>query len=165
MGQRGPAPTPTATLEARGSWRAKTRKDEPVAEGKPRCPEWLTGDAKKAWRKLMPALHQAGLAGEIDRHALARYCQLWARWCELEQFIAERGTVYPVKNKDGEAVDMKEFPHVGRASKLADQLLKLEQQFGMTPAARAALAQPDKSSDEQSQGDDDIQPFTPRLTG
>jgi P27 family predicted phage terminase small subunit len=164
MGQRGPKPTPTAVLEQRGSWRAKNRKDEPVAEGKPRCPQWLTGDAKRVWRQLMPKLHASGVAGEIDRNALARYCQLFVRWKELEQYIAEKGTVYPVKNKDGVTVDMKELPHVARASKLADQLLKLEQQFGMTPAARAALASSSDSSESDEQGDD-IETFTPKLAG
>ena len=130
MGKRGPAKTPTAILEARGSWLAKTRKDEPQAEGVPLCPDWLTDEAKLIWNRLLPMLQGIGVVGAVDENAMARYCQTFALWRTCVMFVAEHG----MENNG------KEYPHTGRASQLADQLLRIERQFGMTPASRANLA-------------------------
>jgi len=134
MGKRGPQPTPTATLKHRGSWRADTRGDEPKADGKPRQPAWLPPKAKAVWQQLIPRLEGMGVLAAVDRNALARYCMLFARWRECEEFIAEHGAV---RVKDG---NVTEWPQVARAGSLADKLLKLEQHFGMTPSARASLS-------------------------
>jgi phage terminase small subunit len=57
MGLRGPQPTPTAILRARGSWLVNHRKDEPQPEkGGPPCPRWLNKDARKIWKALIPQL-------------------------------------------------------------------------------------------------------------
>lgn len=140
MGSRGPAPTPTNILKLRGSWRAKLNPNEPQPPpGRPSCPRWLSEEAKRFWRRVVPQLDAMGILTKIDGGALARYCQLYARWREAEEFIARRGSVLPVKNAEGEVIDLKPFPQVGIASKLAEQLLRLEQQFGLTPSARARL--------------------------
>lgn len=161
MAKRGPAPTPTAVLSARGSWRAKTRTGEPKAAGTPRRPKWLTDEAGKVWARVYPLLTNMGVARRVDENALARYCDTFARWRECCEFIDKHGMVIPVKDADGKLRDMKEFPQVGRASRLADQLLKLEQQFGMTPSARASLVTEDKETD----ADDKQRFFKPKLTG
>ncbi len=57
MGSRGPAPTPTETLKARGSWRAKIRDGEPeFKNGKPSCPKFLPAEARAEWRRQVKAL-------------------------------------------------------------------------------------------------------------
>lgn len=140
MGQRGPQPTPTPILEARGSWRAKTRDGEPEVTGIPLCPDWLSDDAKQAWNRLIPMLTSAGIIGEVDENALTRYCQTFALWQICAKFTAEHGMTYPVRNVAGKVTDFKEFAQVGRASRLSDQLLRIEQNFGMTPSARASLS-------------------------
>lgn len=163
MGKRGPAKTPTAVLAARGSWRAKVRDGEPEASGVPVCPDWLNDDAKAVWFRLLPMLTAMSIVGSVDENALARYAQIFARWKSCEEFIAKHGQVMPVKDESGQVVGMKEFPQVGRASRLADQLLKLEQQFGMTPSARASLAieRPNKNQDN----DGKARFFKPKLAG
>ena len=140
MGKRGPPPTPTAVLKMRGSWRGAVRKDEPRPEpGQPRCPTWLKPSAKQFWKRLIPRLVSMGVLSKIDGPALARYCQLWARWRETEEFLAAHPNTIPIKDKDGNLIDLRDVPHVARAAKLADQLLRLEQNFGLSPSARAHL--------------------------
>lgn len=76
MGARGPKPTPTAILENRGSWLAKTRKGEPVAEQvKPSNPVWLDNeDAKAKFEELASSLSALGVLQSTDADTLARYC-------------------------------------------------------------------------------------------
>ncbi len=84
-------------------------------------------------------LHGMRVLTQVDQHALARYCQLWARWREAEEFLDKRGATYSVRDKDGNIVALKKYPQVVIASDLADKLLRLEQQFGLTPSARTRL--------------------------
>lgn len=148
MGKRGPAKTPTETLKLRGSWRADVRKNEPQPEkGRPRCPKWLRPMAKRYWKRLVPQLDEMGILTLIDGNALARYCQVMAKWREAEEFLASHGDLYPVKDEAGNVVRFKQYPQVSTAMKLADQALRLEQQFGLTPSARAGLDAPIKPKD------------------
>ena len=140
MGRRGPAPTPTAMLKLRGSWRAKTREGEPQPPpGRPKCPQWLDDDAKKVWRQLVPQLDEMGVLTKVDANALARYCRLWSRWRQAEAFIDRHGEVYPLKDEHGKVRYFQQFPQVSIANKLAQQLTRLEQEFGMTPSARSQI--------------------------
>lgn len=128
MGKRGPAPTPTEVLKKRGSWRAKKRKGEPKpAEGAPVCPDWLMPEAKEAWMRLCGHLRGMKMLRACDEKALARYCQLWARWVRTEKRIAE--------HPEHERRDQRQKHAVA----LSDRLLKLEKEFGLTPAARAGM--------------------------
>ena len=143
MGERGPAPTPTRILKMRDSWRAKAREDEPEPDpGRPRCPSWLSKEARRAWRELLPQIDRMGLLSKTDRNALTRYCQSWANWRRAEEWLMEHGDVYPEKDASGKVVGMKEFPQVGTAIRLSEHLLRFEKQFGLTPSARAGLALP-----------------------
>jgi len=137
VGLRGPKPTPTAQLAARGSWRADARiaAGEPQAvAGCPECPDWLSGEAKIAWHHLIPLLHRSGILAQQDRNALARYCQVWARWKSCELFLSEHGSV-----SDGADGSAKEVPQSALALRLGDALTKMEDRFGLTPSARASI--------------------------
>lgn len=137
---RGPPPTPTSILKLRGSWRANQRKGEaqPPA-GAPPCPSYLKGEARKVWRRIVPGLAKAGIITKIDGFALSRYCELLARWRECQDFIDKHGMTHPVKDAAGNLVGLRVYPQVKRGEVTCDQLLKLEQQFGLTPSSRARV--------------------------
>ena len=136
----GPARTPTAILKMRGSWRGDIRKGEPRPEkGRPPCPKWLRKNAQLMWKRLVPQLENMGVLCRIDGNALARYCEMWARWREASEFIAKNGEAYPIKDKNGKIVGFRSLPQSRTVSHLAADLLRLEQQFGMSPAARVGL--------------------------
>ena len=141
MGRRGPPPTPTAILAARGSRRAtQGREHEPVVHpGRPECPDWLDEEAKSAWAQLVPVLESMGVLTRADAHALARYCQLLIRWKRAELFIQKYGETYPVKSARGMVKMFFAWPQVGIAHKLSLALTKLEQEFGLTPSARSRV--------------------------
>ena len=141
MGRRGPVKIPTKILSMRGSPLAKRRMEEPEGEpGRPTCPAWLSKEAKRAWRELLPMIDGMGILSRTDRNALARYCQTWAKWRLAEEWMMKHGDHIAVQDSTGKVVEIKEPPQVVRAIRLADQLLRLEQQFGLTPSARAGLA-------------------------
>jgi len=139
-GKRGLPPTPTAVLAARGSWRAKIRKKEPVApSGTPTRPGWVSGEARKVWPKVVAALRDLGTLARTDGAALGRYCCLLVRWVKANAVLMEQGDVYEMLTKD-RGVVFKARPEVEIVASLSTLLLRLEQEFGLTPSARARLA-------------------------
>ena len=153
MGKRGPSKTPTSVLAQRGSWRGKVRSGEPKTDGSPIPPDWMNEKEAELWRELIPRLEGMGVVGSVDSYAVARYCSIFCLWLDCQEFIKKNGTVMRVKGADGKTVDLKEFPQVGRASRLADQLIRLEREYGMTASARASLAV-DTTKKDSGDGDD-----------
>lgn len=157
MGSRGPAPLPNRLLELRGSNRAGRRGTEPEPDRtkKPKCPTWLPKKCRAHFRRLVRQLFAMGVVAEIDVEALARYARLVQRYHDAEEWIEEHGSSYivrgrPMKDDEGKPVPdsgpiiaVKTFPQVREARALADQLLKLEREYGLTPSARARLATDD----------------------
>lgn len=140
MGLRGPRPLTSEVLEARGSWRAHANRAQPEAPpGRPSCPAWLDLDAKRAWRRIIRHLEFMRILSPADRHALARYCQLWSRWKKAELFLQKYGETYPLKGENGEIKCFMPWPQVAIAGKLAQALTRLEQEFGLTPSARTRI--------------------------
>jgi P27 family predicted phage terminase small subunit len=145
MGKRGPKPTPTAILKLRGSTLVSKRRESDEVqgpEGDPEQPDWLDDVAKAAWDQLVPLLETMGVLTRIDGNALTRYCRMWSRWCQAEKFIQEKGEMYPLRDEKGGVKYFQQWPQVSIANKLAQQLTKLEAEFGMTPSSRARLQIP-----------------------
>ncbi len=148
MGRRGPRPEPTQSLRLKGSWRANSRPEEPRPPNGPvRCPAWIPKEAKTAWRVLAPMLEGMGVLTRADRNALTRYCVLWSRWRAAEETI-QRGQTIPIYDDAGKLIDVKMIPQVKLAGELAVVLLRLEQEFGLTPSARTRIhAEQQKAED------------------
>ncbi len=147
MGHRGPPPTPTNILKMRGSWRASRNPGEPKPDrARPRCPTWLDAYAKAAWKHLVPQLDRMGVLTRIDGNAMTRYCQLWSRWRKAEEFIRDHGDSYLAKDSEGKVKGLRSYPQVRMANQLAEQLLRLESHFGMTPSARSRIEVPQQDA-------------------
>ena len=93
---------------------------------------------------------------ETDGRALERYCRLWTRWLRAQEIIEREGETYEVKGRDGQ-VRHRLRPEARTVMSLHDSLLKIEQQFGMTPAARAGLSIPPGTSEGTDDDRDDFQ--------
>lgn len=140
MGMRGPKPVPSAVKQARGTFRAdRAATNEPVATGKPLCPQWLGEDAKREFRRVMKMLGDMGVTGRVDTNALTRYAVLWVRWRAAEQMIAKTGEVFPMRDDAGKVKYLQQSPYVAIARSLSEQLGRLEDSFGMTPSSRSRL--------------------------
>jgi len=155
MGRRGPPPTPTAVLKLRGSTlvtKQREAREVKAPSGRPACPRWLDKDAKAAWKYIVPILEGMGVLTRADVNALSRYCRLWSRWRKAELFIDEHGEVYPLKDDVGHVKCVQQWPQVSIANKLAQQLTRLEQEFGLTPSARARLQLAPEPKDKPTHG-------------
>jgi phage terminase small subunit len=135
MAKPGPKPTPTATLERRGSWRAKARAGEPTPEAlaaPPPPPKGVTGEAARHWREMAPRMVGAGTLTTVDLPAFARYCRTLALW---EKMMGRLERAKVIERADVLAWD-----------KVTETLRKLDAAFGQTPADRADLKLPEKEA-------------------
>ena len=139
-GTRGPAPVPKKILEMRGSWRADVNTNAPEAEqGIPDMPNDFNARSLQIWDHIVPLVNQMKVLTKQDGIVLQRYCILWSRWKVAEEFLEDNGTFYTKKDSDGEIIGMAEVPQVKQANELADKLLRIEIQFGLTPSARSRV--------------------------
>lgn len=106
------------------------------------------------WKQVLEALAPFKMLANADRFALERYARMFVRWKRAEEFIAQYGEKYPIKatNEAGETYIkcFVQFPEVAIAHRLSAALLKIEQEFGMTPSARSRITVPEQKSKEDN---------------
>ena len=81
----------------------------------------------------MPELEAVGLLTQIDRAALAAYCQCYGAWVRVEKALA--GTDFFTVGRKGVQVN----PLLRERDKLLTQMRKYLVEFGMTPSARSRV--------------------------
>ena len=140
MGKRGPAPTPTAMLKLRGSWRADINENEPQPDAvAPEKPDELPAEAEAVWDRLISELELMHVLTRADGFALELLARTWGKWMEAERKIEEVGSVYPIKNPDGSIKYLQQTPWVAMSRNYGAELNRLLQQFGLTPSARSRI--------------------------
>lgn len=138
---KGRKPTPTNILKLRGSWRAKTRPNEPTPEvTKVEAPEFLGAREREIFDKMAEKLFDLGVLTEIDAGALTRYATILVRWMDAARQMAEGvATHIAIKDDEGKVKSFMPTPPYMVFNKSNEQLMKLESEFGLTPAARPRL--------------------------
>ena len=141
MGRRGPPPKPTRIrlLQGNPGKRPINKREPKPPDGSPRCPAWLSPEAKRAWARMVPKLQRMRILTSVDGEALASFCQTYARWKAAEQFLIKHGDVYPLRDERGCVKSMAQFSQVSIARHLLAQLKTFYQEFGMTPASRTRI--------------------------
>jgi P27 family predicted phage terminase small subunit len=132
----GRHPVPTAIKLARGNpGQRPINSDEPTpppADCTP--PATLSEVGIEKWVELTDLLTKMGVFTLADRSAVERYCLIHEQWMHVVKHVRENGmtqitqTGYSQLTAEGSLF-----------KSLPSDLLKLEQQFGMTPAARSSL--------------------------
>jgi P27 family predicted phage terminase small subunit len=144
MAQRGPKPKPTTLKVLSGTARKhRLGRDEPRPEvSRPDPPDHLTKAARGEWDRVVDALFRMGVMSDLDRAALAAYCQAYGRWVAAESALArmaEKDTVthgLMVRTKAGNAI---QNPLVGAANKAMADMVRYAAEFGLTPSARTRV--------------------------
>src|SRR5260221_1661848 len=141
MARRGPPPQPRTLRLLRGNpGKRSLHSGEPrPPSATPSCPRWLSPEAKRAWRGLIPLLRAMRILTRVDRDALVAYCQTYARWKAAEEFLVKHGEVYPLRDEHGNVRYMQAFRQVSIARDLLYSLRSYQQEFGMTPSARTRV--------------------------
>lgn len=137
MGDRGPAPKPTALKQLQGNpGKRPLPKGEPrPAAGKlPSAPRWLSPEAKRHWRPVAKALHACGLLTEADVVAVGMLCESFAQYLAARAVVEEKGMIETTDNGYVYA-----HPAVGMMKAARADVLKFAREFGMTPSARSRI--------------------------
>ena len=137
MARTGRPPKPTAIKALEGNpGKRPLNKNEPKPQPTaPKCPSWLTADAKKEWRRLSKELEAMGLLTRVDMAAFAGYCQAYARWKEAEEFISKHGSI--LKTSTGY---IQQIPQVSIAQQNLKQMRNFCSELGLSPSARSRLS-------------------------
>lgn len=108
----------------------------------PTPPDFLSDEAKVEWGRVIDTLYNVGLMTELDRAALAAYCQAYGNWARAERQIAELrkggdelGGVLVATDKG----NLIQHPLFGIANKAKADVIRYAGEFGMTPAARSRV--------------------------
>lgn len=141
---RGRPRKPRALNELEGNpGKRPVNENEPMPNtSRPSCPRHLNTLARKEWHRMAPFLEQLGLLTQIDRAALAAYCQAYGRWIEAEKKLKDLSLMsadkmaYLYKTTNGNLIIS---PLLTIANKSMDQMHKFLIEFGMTPAARTRI--------------------------
>lgn len=144
MGRRGPPRTPTEHLKLVGSWRADQREGkEPKPEAaKPESQVSLTDEEKVVYDQICDLVTGMGLQAKTDGNAIARYAKNLVLYNSLCEFCATNGEhlpTYEIIEGEQTIVGMERFPQSKQKNEVELMLIRLEREFGLTPAARASL--------------------------
>ncbi len=131
---RKPKPTRLKVLEGNPGKRPLNRNEPKPKVGIPRCPEHLSDEAKREWRRVSGSLAEMGLLSRIDRAALAAYCQAWGRWVEAEEALRKYGVM--IKSPSGFPM---QSPYLAIANKAMEQMRAMLTEFGMSPSSRTRV--------------------------
>ena len=151
MGQRGPAPKPTELrgLEGNRSHRSISLDATFRPEvGAPDAPRWLTKEAKRAWRRLLPELVRYNLVSTLERDMLAMLCQSIGRMELLERALSAKMSALEAGGHEAVAALVghtqtgyeMQGVYYQLLSKEQEKVFKLLAEFGLSPAQRARVA-------------------------
>jgi P27 family predicted phage terminase small subunit len=86
---RKPKPTRLKLITGNPGKRPLNAQEPKPAIGVLTCPAHLNPSAKAEWKRLARQMHALGMISELDRAALAAYCQAYGRWAEAERKLKE----------------------------------------------------------------------------
>jgi P27 family predicted phage terminase small subunit len=134
---RGRKPQPTALRRAAGNpgKRDYNHAEPVVPAGLPDCPGHLSAAARDEWQRIAEPLHDMGVITQVDRAALAAYCQSWGRWVEAEEKL--RDTPLLLKAPSGY---VQQSPWLSVANKQMEIMGRYMAELGITPASRSRVA-------------------------
>jgi P27 family predicted phage terminase small subunit len=116
-------------------------KHEPAGIGRPRMPPGLSADEEELWLDTVASL-PVGLLSRADEGGLEGFACYWALYRECRRVLAQDGMVIPTK---AGAIRHPLIPVMNQAAKIMNMF---GGNLGLSPVARARLAQPDRWRDD-----------------
>lgn len=113
----------------------------------PAAPAWLSADAKREWRRVLPILVQRRILTTADLGSLENYCVAIGTVREMDRRL----------QVDGHVIDtdkgLKRHPGVGIRSDAMIQARLLAAELGLTPVSRS------RPAIREDGDDDDLNPL------
>jgi len=109
----------------------------------------VTGVAREKWDNVVPKLIGMGVMTNADVDTIARYCTMHEQFVKYLDQCRRGLDVLVIRDDAGKVKYMQSTPAATMLSKLAASMLRIEQEFGLTPSARSGLsASQEKPGDE-----------------
>lgn len=145
MAKPGPAPTPTHLRVVRGDRKDRINTKEPKPKkSKPRCPAWLSDEAKVVWKRTAKQLDGMGLLYEADQDILNAYANAVVNYQKATELVDRSGVLIKGR-RDGVVTN----PAVRVQRDAATLIRMLAGELGLTPSARTRLkAEQDDTADD-----------------
>lgn len=157
MPGRKPKPTALKALHGNPGKRA-LNEAEPQFSGIPKCPAWLTKEAKREFKRILAELAAMDLLKSTDQSALSAYCLAYGRWQTAETIVSAEGQTVnePITDKAGVIVGykIKRHPATIIAKDERASMLKAASLFGFDPSSRSRIVMPEVK--EPVEADDDF---------
>ncbi len=142
MGKRGVKPQSTVLKLLRGNpgKRALNKLEPQPARDAIVPPAYLVGASLDKWNQVLPGLLATGVITNADIETLSRYCTMYEQFlfC-LAEIRAGRDQIELKHPETGELLNIKSTPAGLNSHKLAASMLRIEQEFGLTPSARSGI--------------------------
>jgi P27 family predicted phage terminase small subunit len=135
MRGRKPTPTHLKLLNGNPGKRGPNPSGPSPERRAPTCPSHLCPPAKAEWKRLANQLTVLRILTELDRAALAAYCQAYGRWVEAERKLQE--TPMLLKLPSGY---VQQNPWLTIANKQLELMHKYLTEFGLSPVARSRVS-------------------------
>ena len=154
MSKTGPKPTPSNVVKLNGGKSTTHRPEQESLETFteiPTCPRWLSKYAKDKWKEITVELERYELISTLDKDALTIYCDSYGVFREMcEQIKALTGvdTSDPESEEQNKIFGTIQLTPKGYQTvsaywiirnKAAEQMMKIGEQFGLTPSARVRV--------------------------
>ena len=133
---RGRKPRPTAQLKLAGTYRADRREEsEPAPTAENIRPGLrLSPRAARRFATVAPMLRSQCVLSDLDKGALAAYCEAFARWYESRNTIYKDGMWYTAASGN-----ILKHPAVSVMEAAAAEMQRWSAELGLTPSARARI--------------------------
>lgn len=141
MGKRGPRPEPTILKIAKGNpgkRRLNQSEPKPAADAI-QPPDWVTGKSLEKWQEVVPKLLGMGVMTNADVDTIARYCTMYEQYVKYLEQVRRGLDVLVIRDDAGKVKYMQSTPAATMMTKLAASMLRIEQEFGLTPSARTGI--------------------------
>lgn len=135
MRGRKPKPTHLKVLDGNPGKRPFDPNKPKPPRRAPTCPSHLCPSAKAEWKRLASQLASLGILSELDRGAMAAYCQAYGRWVEAERKLQE--TPMLLKMPSGY---VQQNPWLTIANKQLELMHKYLSEFGLSPVSRSRVS-------------------------
>lgn len=135
MRGRKPTPIHLKLLQGNSDKRGANPTEPSPQRRAPTCPSHLCPPAKAEWKRLATQLTVLRILTELDRAALAAYCQAYGRWVEAERKLHE--TPMLLKLPSGY---VQQNPWLTIANKQLELMHKYLTEFGLSPVARSRVS-------------------------
>lgn len=104
--------------------------------------------SRAKWDEVVPKLQAMRCITPADVEAIARYCTMYEQWVKYLEQMRRGLDVLVLRDKDGKVRYMQSSPAATMFVKLAASMLRIEQEYGLTPSARTGITTSDGETDE-----------------